>query len=96
MSFLVGHRKEIKARVKSFPHGAVFTFPIVSHMPVLRIWEHSFAFQSKLRGMGWYATSPASYFAVKIGILPITKNGVDLGVPASHSCKTHLSNGICL
>lgn len=31
-SFLVGHRKEIKAQVKSLPHRALFTFPIISHI----------------------------------------------------------------
>lgn len=44
-SFLVGRRKEIKAQVKFLPHRVLFTFPIVSHMPVPRLWEHGFAFQ---------------------------------------------------
>jgi len=51
-SFLVGHRKEIKAQVKSLPHRALFTFLIVSHMPALRFWEHGFAFQSRLKNLG--------------------------------------------
>lgn len=55
-SFLVGCRTEIKAQVKSLPHGALSTFPFISHMPVPRLWdmallfswEHGFAFQSRL------------------------------------------------
>lgn len=50
--FLVGHRKEIKAQVKSLPHRTLFTFPIVSYMLVPRLWEHSFAFQNRLKNLG--------------------------------------------
>lgn len=45
--FLVGHRKKIKAQAESLPLGALFTFAIVSPMPVPKLRGHSFAFQSK-------------------------------------------------
>lgn len=52
MSFLVGYRKEIKVQVKSILHGALFTFPILSYIPVPRLWEHSFAFPIRLKNLG--------------------------------------------